>query len=315
MSRKSLSLLNQPASWTCQQCQIRIRPSSLRFNFSHGATRNLSSTSTRVDGGKQQEQSTGSTIIKAAPEIDFKKTMGQVARVVPVSPSYFTTAPTFNDYYLRLSRLNQSTMSLPTVSSDQAPRILFMHLQQFQSAIGEKVGAAKFARLMNMLKRLNQIHPDLRSPEVSDTLEEFRRPGSEDAVGKRPRTIDQFGRARGVGRRKASTAVVQLVEGTGEVLINGKGMAEAFPRLHDRESVIWPLKVTSRTDKYNVFIMTSGGGTTGQAESATLAMANALLMHEPALKPILRKGELDIDDMGIVTDNHSRLCHAYHEAR
>jgi small subunit ribosomal protein S9 len=317
MSRKSLSVLTQPASWTCRQCQIRTRPSSLQTILNRGVTRNLSA-STRVNAtiqvSEDGEQSAGTAIIKAAPKIDFKKTMGEATRVVPVSPSYFTTAPTFNDYYLRLTRLNQSTMSLPTVSSDQAPRILFMHLQQFQSSIGEKVGAAKFSRLMNMLKRLNQIHPDLRSPEVSAVLEEFRRPGSDAAIAKRPRSIDHFGRARGVGRRKSSTAVVQLVEGAGEVLVNGKGIAEAFPRLHDRESVIWPLKVTSRTDKYNAFIMTSGGGTTGQAESATLAIANALLIHEPALKPILRKGELKIADLEIITDNYSWLCHAHHEA-
>jgi hypothetical protein len=31
---------------------------------------------------------------------------------------------------------------------------------------------------------------------------------------------------------------------------------------------------------------------TGQAEAMTLAVAKALLVHEPALKPALRRGEL-----------------------
>jgi small subunit ribosomal protein S9 len=31
---------------------------------------------------------------------------------------------------------------------------------------------------------------------------------------------------------------------------------------------------------------------TGQAEAITLAIARALLLHEPGLKPALRKGEL-----------------------
>ena len=83
------------------------------------------------------------------------------------------------------------------------------------------------------------------------------------------------------------------MEGTGEVLVNGKNIVQAFPRLHDRESALWALKVTQRLDKYNVWALVEGGGVTGQAESITLALARALLVHEPALKPALRRGELE----------------------
>lgn len=95
----------------------------------------------------------------------------------------------------------------------------------------------------------------------------------------------------GIGRRKESTAKVFLVEGTGEVLVNGHSIVQAFPRTHDRESALWALKITQRMDKYNVFALVSGGGVTGQAESLTLALAKALLVHEPALKPALRRGK------------------------
>ena len=84
---------------------------------------------------------------------------------------------------------------------------------------------------------------------------------------------------------------MQLVEGDGQVLVNGRKLLEVFPRVHDRESALWALKVTERMDKYNVFALVQGGGTTGQAESVTLALAKALLVHEPALKPVLRRGE------------------------
>ena len=82
---------------------------------------------------------------------------------------------------------------------------------------------------------------------------------------------------------------VILVEGTGEVIVNGKSLSQAFGRIHDRESAVWALKATSRLDKYNVFAVVQGGGTTGQAEAITLAVAKALLAHEPALKPALRR--------------------------
>jgi small subunit ribosomal protein S9 len=67
-------------------------------------------------------------------------------------------------------------------------------------------------------------------------------------------------------------------------------LVQAFPKLHDRESAVWPLKVTNRLDKYNVFVIAHGGGLTGQAESITLGLSKALLVQEPALKPVLRKG-------------------------
>ena len=103
--------------------------------------------------------------------------------------------------------------------------------------------------------------------------------------------MDQWGRARGVGRRKSSNAVVYLVEGEGEVLVNGQSLTQAFGRVHDRESAIWALKATDRIDKYNVWAVVNGGGTTGQAEALTLGVAKALMVHEPDLKPALRRGE------------------------
>lgn len=106
-----------------------------------------------------------------------------------------------------------------------------------------------------------------------------------------PPRLDKHGRARGMGRRKESSAQVYLVEGNGQVMVNGRDLVEFFPRLHDRESALWALKTTDRLNKYNVWAVARGGGVTGQAESITLALARALLVHEPALKPTLRKGK------------------------
>lgn len=106
-----------------------------------------------------------------------------------------------------------------------------------------------------------------------------------------PQVVDEWGRARGVGRRKTSSAVAWLVEGEGEVLVNGKSLTQFFGRLHHRESAVWALKATQRLDKYNLFGLVQGGGSTGQAEALTLAVAKALMVHEPALKPALRRGK------------------------
>jgi len=140
-----------------------------------------------------------------------------------------------------------------------------------------------------VLKRMNMIHPALMPEEVKEAIARYKRNIDPFAVRRRPQIVDEYGRSFGNGRRKASTARVWLVEGEGEVLVNGRNINEAFPRIHDRESAIWALKATGRVDKYNVWALVQGGGLTGQAESITLGLAKALLVHEPALKPVLRR--------------------------
>ena len=156
---------------------------------------------------------------------------------------------------------------------------------------GEQVASSKYAKIVVLLTRLNKIHPRICPKEVKQVLSRFRRPGAGEIQKPKPGKIDESGRSVGVGRRKTSSAKVYLVEGTGEVLVNGRSIVRAFPRAHDRESALWALKITERMDKYNVFALVSGGGTTGQAESITLGLAKALMVHEPALKPALRRGK------------------------
>lgn len=228
--------------------------------------------------------------VAAAPEIDFSNFARRPARIVPASPSYFSGSPRFIDHVLKLESLQAKYASLPTVPAGDAPRMAWFKLAQFRDYVGEPVPMKKYKSLVKILQRLNRIQPEMVPREVKRTLESFLRPGNPYAVQHVPRAVDENGRARAKGKRKESTAVVQLVEGEGEVLINGKTLVEAFQRVHDRESALWALRCTQRLDKYNAWITVRGGGVTGQAEAITLAIGRALLMHEPALKPVLRKG-------------------------
>jgi ribosomal protein S9 len=165
-------------------------------------------------------------------------------------------------------------------------------LAQFRDYVGEPVPMKKYKSLLKILQRLNRIQPEVVPDQVRSELGKFLRPGNPYATQIVPRTVDENGRARAKGKRKESTAVVQLVEGEGEIVVNGKSLVEMFQRVHDRESALWALRITQRMDKYNAWIRVKGGGVTGQAEAITLAIARALLLHEPGLKPALRKGEL-----------------------
>lgn len=163
---------------------------------------------------------------------------------------------------------------------------------EYRNMSGEQILATKWYKAVKILQRLNHIHPSLMPEEVTVALNKFKRNiNPYQKIVKEP-YVDSMGRTFGAGRRKTSTARAYLVEGSGEVLINGKTLVDAFGRIHDRESAIWPLKATDRIGKYNLWaLVQGGGGTTGQAEALTLAVAKALLAHEPALKPALRRGK------------------------
>ncbi|TAQ90409.1 hypothetical protein B7494_g1268 [Chlorociboria aeruginascens] len=240
----------------------------------------------------------------AAPEIKFPGSESRggegdygdtifYARLVPESPSYFTSQPTFTDDLLSLQTILRKYAALPVVKPGDAPRVAWQPLMTYRQAAGEAVKSAKYQKIIAILQRLNQIHHSVMPRAVKQALEKFKRDINPFVNAARPIKVDQFGRALGAGRRKTSTARAWVVEGTGEVLVNGKTLADTFGRIHDRESAVWALKATERLDKYNVWALVQGGGTTGQAEALTLAVAKALLAHEPALKPALRRGEPD----------------------
>jgi len=248
----------------------------------------------------------------AAPEIDFPEDGSELpsinARLVPESPSYFTGTPSFTDALVSLQALLRRHEHLPVVRPGAAPRVAWRTLVEYREMVGEPVKAAKYQKIVRVLQRLNQIHPSVMPPDARAAIEEFKRKIDPKLNLPRPILIDRFGRALGAGRRKSSVARAWVVEGDGEVLVNGKSLAQAFSRVHDRESAIWALKATDRIDKYNVWALVEGGGTTGQAEALTLAVAKALLAHEPLLKPALRRaGCVTRDPRRVERKKHGHL--------
>ncbi|KAK4104817.1 hypothetical protein N658DRAFT_513613 [Parathielavia hyrcaniae] len=230
------------------------------------------------------------------------------ARAVPVSASYFSRTPIFNDRYLALDKLARSYTNLPVVPPADAEPVVWKNLSDLRRSIGEQVKATDYADCLAIVRRLHQIHPDLKPDIVKEALDDFKRDVQGFLNRPVPIPIDKFGRALGVGKRKSSTARAFVVEGDGQVLVNGKTLVDYFGRVHDRESAVWALHATDRLDKYNVWARVEGGGTTGQAEALTLAIAKALIAHEPALKPALRKaGCVTRDPRRVERKKHGRV--------
>ncbi|KAF2652902.1 hypothetical protein K491DRAFT_603865 [Lophiostoma macrostomum CBS 122681] len=272
------------------QCERATQ--SLRGSLCPAAPRCLSTTAPRpAEIVESQENFT------AAPPIDFEqqgkgftgKRLLKTLRIVPASPSYFSAKPTFTDDYISLLALLRRNATLPTIPKAEAPKVIWKTIDQYRVMTNEPVRNMRYHNMLHLLRRLNCIHPGLMPQEVRDAMLRYKKPSQPGDIKANPAVIDELGRAKGVGRRKTSSATAWVIEGEGEVLINGKSITSFFGRLHDRESAVWALKATERLDKYNVWGLVSGGGVTGQAEALTLAVAKALMVHEPALKPALRR--------------------------
>jgi len=80
----------------------------------------------------------------------------------------------------------------------------------------------------------------------------------------------------GTGRRKTAVARVFLMEGTGQVTINGRGMEHYFTEVKDRNAVLGPLLLTDTLNRIDVRINVNGGGFTGQAGACSQGVARAL---------------------------------------
>lgn len=103
-----------------------------------------------------------------------------------------------------------------------------------------------------------------------------------------------------LGRRKNAVATVRMYEGTGEATINGKKTADFVPTVELQNTINSAFVAVSEalgSKKFYYTAVTSGGGTTGQAEAVRLGIARALVKYEPTLKTTLRSaGMLTRDD-------------------
>ena len=92
----------------------------------------------------------------------------------------------------------------------------------------------------------------------------------------------------GTGRRKTSTARVFLRPGSGQILINGKGLDDYFGRQTSRMVVRQPLELVDMVEKFDVTITVEGGGASGQAGAIRHGITRALIEYDENLKSDLR---------------------------
>jgi len=93
----------------------------------------------------------------------------------------------------------------------------------------------------------------------------------------------------GTGRRKRSVARVFLRSGKGEITVNSRAFDNYFPTESLRAAVRQPLLATETLDRFDILILTDGGGVAGQAGAARLGIARALVEFNAELRSRLKK--------------------------
>jgi len=96
----------------------------------------------------------------------------------------------------------------------------------------------------------------------------------------------------GTGRRKTSVARVRLLPGNGEMIVNGKDVAEYFGAGANLNQVRLPFRVTETEGRYSASILVAGGGFSGQAGAIRHGIARALVSAHPDARPALRDAGL-----------------------
>ena len=93
----------------------------------------------------------------------------------------------------------------------------------------------------------------------------------------------------GTGRRKKSSARVNMRPGNGTITVNGKPLDEYFGRETARMVVRQPLELTDTKEKLDIKVSVFGGGSSGQAGAIRHGITRALINYDEELKAGLRK--------------------------
>jgi small subunit ribosomal protein S9 len=96
-------------------------------------------------------------------------------------------------------------------------------------------------------------------------------------------------RYRATGKRKSAIARVTLRPGSGTYTINGRTLAEYFPRDTLQRNIRQPLETVGYEERMDVVARMNGGGVSSQAGALRHGISRALLEADPNLRGELKR--------------------------
>ncbi|CAB4253624.1 similar to Saccharomyces cerevisiae YBR146W MRPS9 Mitochondrial ribosomal protein of the small subunit [Maudiozyma barnettii] len=242
-------------------------------------------------------------------------------RIIPKLQTFYSANPMHDNNINRLESLLRKYIKLPSQSallkthgdpnaradintllqSQNGSRPLWMSFKDYTIiGGGSRLKPTQYTELVFLLNKLHNIDPQLINDDIKAELARYYKHSSAEFDKVKIPKLDEFGRSVGIGRRKSATAKVFVVRGEGKVLVNNRQLNDYFVKLKDREAVMYPLQVINAIRNYNVFVTTSGGGPTGQADAAGLAIGKAMIAFNPLLKTRLHRA-------GCLTTDYRRV--------
>lgn len=106
---------------------------------------------------------------------------------------------------------------------------------------------------------------------------------------------------QGVGKRKTACAIVRIVKGNGQFIVNGKDAIQYF----NNYPIWWlkacePLAALSQKNKFDIIAKSFGGGVSGQAGAIRLALARAMQEYNFNWRPLMKKARFLTRDWRMV---------------
>ncbi|MDY5840411.1 MAG: 30S ribosomal protein S9 [Corynebacterium camporealensis] len=147
--------------------------------------------------------------------------------------------------------------------------------------------------------------------EFTNTIGDSVAPSADAEVEAEAQAPVHEGPIQTIGRRKRAVARVRMVAGSGDIVVNGRTLAEYFPNKLHQQDILTPLTLLERENQFDLKVTVNGGGPTGQAGALRLAIARALNVYNPADRSALKKAGLLTRDARAVERKKAGL----HKAR
>lgn len=112
---------------------------------------------------------------------------------------------------------------------------------------------------------------------------------AKDTTSEKKATKGQEKYVYAVGRRKTASVQARIYMNTkSDSQVNGRALEKYFGSSALLANVWAPLRVVGMEEKVYFTLHAQGGGIAGQSDAAKLAIARALIKHDPLLRPSLK---------------------------
>ncbi|MCL5784947.1 MAG: 30S ribosomal protein S9 [Patescibacteria group bacterium] len=112
-----------------------------------------------------------------------------------------------------------------------------------------------------------------------------------------------------IGRRKEAVARVRMIEGNGQMTVNGRPIAELFRGLVFQKAYQKPFEVTKTSGKYTATIKVEGGGAVSQVKAIVHGVSRSLAGISPEFRDLLKRQGLLTRDARVKERRKYGLAH------